>query len=185
MAALPKLTRCKICPYYVETKDFGQKRPKRYCTQKGETQKRRIGSKVSSRFPPDWCPLYRDPPTLRIYALTEIGEFMQSMEDLQPKKSRRLVPPLSHRYFLRLETKSLTTARQLCNEIQELQKEQYADMQDVAERLGTKVTMHEVLEFDDGIQQIFLYSHRNSGEWLNLREVWFDKRQVRPTRSEE
>lgn len=108
---------------------------------------------------------------------------MQHMDELHGGKTYRQPPPMSHRYYLRLETKSLGTARMLCSEIQHLQKKQYANIRDVAERLGTEVAWHEVLEFDDGIQQIFLYLYRDSRYKLNLQKVRFDKEQVQPTQS--
>ena len=183
MAALPKKTSCKICPHYTEIHCFGRKIPERYCMKKGEGQRRRISARVPKRSLPDWCPIYRNPPALRVYALTEMGSFMQFMGELHDGKSDRLLLPMNHQYYLRLETESQTTARKLCSEIQDLQMEQYADMQDVAEKLGTKVAMHEVLEFDDGIQQIFLYLCRDSRDRLSLREIWFDKEHIRPTKS--
>lgn len=183
MAALPKETCCKICPHYLEVEDYSRKYPERYCTHKGGDRKRRIGTKVPRRSRPDWCPIFRNPPTLRIYALTEMGEFMQHMDELHDGKTHRPSPPMSHRYYLRLETKPLGTARKLCIEIQNLQKDQYADIRDVADRLGTEVVWHEVLEFDDGIQQIFLYLYRDSRYKLNLQKIRFDKAQVQPTQS--
>ena len=183
MTALPKETCCKICPHYMEIDYFGRKSPERYCTKKGEDKRRRIGARVPKRSLPGWCPIYRNPPALRIYALTEMGSFMQLIAGFHDGKTNRFLQPMSHQYYLRLETESQTTARKLCSEIRDLQKEQYAYKQDVAERLGTEVDWQEVLEFDDGIQQIFLYLCRDSRDRLNLREIWFDKEHVQPTKS--
>lgn len=116
----------------------------RFCT--GGKKALRFKRRDSKRCVPDWCPRRKEPCEMRVYTYKSIAD--EIMHTVLSSSLGRELPPEGYRYALKQE---------LCTELTPQRFWEQCRLDSSSDLLSTEVSIHDVVEIDDGLKPVFFY----------------------------
>ena len=95
---------------------------------------------------PAWCPKRKTPSELRIYSFRTADDWI--LHEQLCKSCGKEIQPTAYRYAVRRETTSTLSPYEFWRR---------RETETESELLPVPITLHEVVEFDDGLKPVFFY----------------------------